>query len=72
MKKLYEIMAETDGIYGGRVSCAGVKGCCMALFDPDLAECIEARVTAEYLKAFPMLEGKYSFHLCESADGVEL
>ncbi len=33
---------------------------------------IEAKVTAEYLKAFPALEGKYSFHLCESADGVEL
>ena len=28
--------------------------------------------TAEYLKTFPALEGKYSFHLCESADGVEL
>ena len=40
--------------------------------DPDKAESIEARVTAEYLKAFPMLEEKYSFHLCESADGVEL
>ena len=65
-------MAETDGIYGGRFSGAGFKGCCMALIDPDKAESIEARETAEYLKAFPMLEGKYSFHLCESADGVEL
>ena len=43
-----------------------------ALIDPDKAEDIEAKVTAEYLKAFPALEGKYSFHLCESADGVEL
>lgn len=33
---------------------------------------IEAKVTAEYLKAYPTLEGKYSFHLCESADGVAL
>lgn len=62
----------TDGIYGGRFSGAGFKGCCMALIDPDKAEDIEARVTAEYLKAFPALNGKYSFHLCESADGVEL
>ena len=67
MKKLYEIMADTDGIYGGRFSGAGFKGCCMALIDPDKAEDIEAKVTAEYLKAFPALEGKYSFHLCESA-----
>lgn len=44
----------------------------MALIAPDKAEDIEAKVTAEYLRAFPALEGKYSFHLCESADGVEL
>jgi galactokinase/galacturonokinase len=44
----------------------------MALIDPDKAEDIEVKVTTEYLKAFPALNGKYSFHLCESADGVEL
>ena len=72
LKKLYEIMVDTDGIYGGRFSGAGFKGCCMALIAPDKAEDIEAKVSSEYLKAFPALEGKYSFHLCESADGVEL
>ena len=72
LKKLYDIMVDTDGIYGGRFSGAGFKGCCMALIDPDKAEEIEAKVTEAYLKAFPMLEGKYSFHLCESADGVAL
>jgi galactokinase/galacturonokinase len=68
--KLYEIMRETDGIYGGRFSGAGFKGCCMALIDPDKAEEIERHVRAQYLQAFPHLEGKYSFRLCESADGV--
>lgn len=72
LKKLYEIMRETDGIYGGRFSGAGFKGCCMALIDPDKVEDIEAKVTEEYLKAFPGLEGKYSFYVCESADGVRV
>lgn len=72
LKKLYEIMRETDGIYGGRFSGAGFKGCCMALIDPDKVEDIEAKVTGEYLKAFPGLEGKYSFYVCESADGVKV
>ena len=72
LKKLYEIMVSTKGIYGGRFSGAGFKGCCMALIDPDYADEIEAKVTAEYLKAYPELEGKYSFHLCKSADGVAL
>ena len=35
-------------------------------------EAVEAKVGSEYLKAFPALEGKYSFHLCESAEGVGL
>ena len=65
-------MTQTDGIYGGRFSGAGFKGCCMALIDPAFEERITERVTQEYLKAFPQLEGKYSVHICESADGVNL
>lgn len=69
---MYNIMTETDGIYGGRFSGAGFKGCCMALIDPDKAEAIERTVTDRYLSAYPKLTGKYSFHICESADGVKL
>lgn len=69
---MYGIMAETDGIYGGRFSGAGFKGCCMALIDPDKAGDIERAVTEKYLKTYPELTGKYSFHLCDSADGVKL
>ncbi len=72
LKKLYEIMTETDGIYGGRFSGAGFKGCCMTLIDPSFEESITEKVTREYLKAFPELEGKYSVHICASADGVSL
>ena len=71
LKKLYEIMTRTDGIYGGRFSGAGFKGCCMALVDPSYEESIIETVGKEYLKEFPMLEGKYSAHVCHSADGVE-
>lgn len=72
LKTLYEIMQSTDGIYGGRFSGAGFKGCCMALVDPAYKESIEERVTREYLKAFPGLADKYSVHFCHSADGVSL
>lgn len=72
LKTLYEIMTGTDGIYGGRFSGAGFKGCCMALIDPDYKESIMETVTKEYLKVFPQLEGKFSIHFCHSADGVHL
>ena len=72
LKSLYDIMCETDGIYGGRFSGAGFKGCCMALCDPEYRESIIENVSKKYLKEFPLLEGKYSAHVCHSADGVEL
>ena len=72
LKSLYEIMTHTDGIYGGRFSGAGFKGCCMALIDPAFEEAIKEKVTREYIKEFPQLEDKFSIHICESADGVKL
>lgn len=71
LKSLYEIMTRTQGIYGGRFSGAGFKGCCMALIDPDYEESIVRSVSEAYLKEFPMLKGKYSVHICHSADGVK-
>ena len=70
--RLYDIMRHTDGIYGGRFSGAGFKGCCMALIDPKYAESIEQHIADEYIKSFPALKDKFMFALCESADGVQL
>lgn len=70
--KLYEIMTQTEGIYGGRFSGAGFKGCCMALIDPIFESSILEKVEREYLVTFPELKGKYSAHICHSADGVKL
>ncbi|MBE5928992.1 MAG: hypothetical protein E7267_06440 [Lachnospiraceae bacterium] len=44
LKKLYEIMLDTEGIYGGCFSGAGFKGCCMALIDPAYEETILDKV----------------------------
>ena len=70
LKTLYEIALRTEGIYGGRFSGAGFKGCFMVLIDPEYRSSIEEKVRTEYLKVFPGLKGKYSTHFCKSADGV--
>ena len=70
--RLYEIMTRTDGIYGGRFSGAGFKGCCMALIDPAYEESIKRSVTEAYLAAFPEMQGKYDVFICDSADGVQV
>ena len=72
LKTLYDIMLHTDGIYGGRFSGAGFKGCCMALSKPSERERIMEHVTKAYLQTFPDLRGKFSIHVCQSADGIVL
>ncbi|MBQ7179681.1 MAG: galactokinase [Bacteroidaceae bacterium] len=70
LKALYDIMTHTEGIYGGRFSGAGFKGCCMALIDPAYEESICRSLTEEYLRAFPLLKDKFSTYVCQSADGL--
>ena len=37
---------------------------------PFYTEAVTEQVSEAYLKQFPELEGKYSVHICHSADGV--
>lgn len=71
LKTLYDIMLKTDGIYGGRFSGAGFKGCCMALIDPSYKDSIKDIVTKQYIEKFPNLKDKFSVHFCKSADGCK-
>ena len=70
LKAIYEIMTQTEGVYGGRFSGAGFKGCCMALIDPSLEDAILDNIRTKYLAIFPHLEEKYSACVCDTANGV--
>jgi len=69
LKEIYNIMRDTKGIYGGRFSGAGFKGCCMAIVNPEYKESIEKEITEKYLKAFPQYKDTFSVHFCKTADG---
>lgn len=68
--EMHRIINSTDGIYGGRFSGAGFKGCCMAFADPSRREEVLAAVQSRYLEAFPYLSEKYTACVCSTADGV--
>jgi galactokinase len=72
LKKLHEIAHHADGVFGGRFSGAGFKGCYMAIIDPKFEESIIKTFSDEYLKAFPDMKGSFNVHFCHSANGVSL
>lgn len=72
LKAIYEAMRKCRGVYGGRFSGAGFKGCCIALVDPAYKEEIAAQVTKEYLGQFPQYEGLYDVFFTHSADGCRI
>ncbi len=67
---IYNIMRQTDGVYGGRFSGAGFKGACIALTDPAKREQIREQITSEYLRMFPEYENSFEIHFCKTDDGA--
>ena len=69
---IYDILRETDGVYGGRFSGAGFKGACICLLDPAKKEIIERKIKTKYLKRFPQYKSSFEFHCCKTETGSRL
>ncbi len=67
---IYEIMRETDGVYGGRFSGAGFKGACMSIIDPSKRESIREAITDKYLNRFPQYRDSFDIHFCKTDTGT--
>lgn len=67
---IYDIMRETDGVYGGRFSGAGFKGACMSIIDPSKRESIREAITDKYLKKFPQYRDSFDIHFCKTDTGT--
>lgn len=70
LKEIYNIMTQTKGIYGGRFSGAGFKGCCMAIVNPEYKEHIKEEITRRYLEKFPQYKDTFGVYFCKSENGV--
>ncbi|CAN1291140.1 GALAK [Linum perenne] len=74
--KLYEIVVKAPGVYGGRFSGAGFRGCCIALVRTDYADEAAAFVKSEYTKAQPHLASQLNpdafVLICEPADSARI
>lgn len=72
LKTIFDIMRETDGIYGGRFSGAGFSGCLIAFVDPSFAESAENAIRRKYLARYPLLSDKFNIYYTSTADGCSL
>ncbi len=72
LRVIHEIALNISGIYGGRFSGAGFKGCYLALVDPEKKEQVAAEMEERYLEVFPDMRGRYSHHFCSTADGATM
>ncbi|GGH30674.1 GHMP kinase [Sphingobacterium alkalisoli] len=70
MISLFDAIKEAPGVYGGRFSGAGFKGCCVALSNPEYREEAIKYVTDAYIAKYPEMEGQYEVRVCKTADGV--
>lgn len=61
---LYNILRQSNGVFGARFSGGGFRGSCIALIDPDYRDDIKAAIDAEYPRAHPDVAEAYSVHFC--------
>ncbi len=68
---LYNILIETDGVYGARFSGGGFRGCSIALVDPEKAETAAQHVVEAYTARQPERAAQSDGVLiCHPADGA--
>lgn len=69
---IYELLRQMPGVYGGRFSGAGFRGCCVAFVDPALTESICETLHAEYPKRHPDITRNYEIHVCTMDHGARI
>lgn len=70
MKCIFDILEETEGVYGARPSGAGFRGAAIGLVDPSKKEVIKAKIDAIYPVQFPAIKDVYGVNFCQTDDGA--
>ena len=72
MNALREIVCHTNGVYGGRFSGAGFRGCVVAICDSNLAEQAAESIVKEYQSKHPELAADAKVLLANTGDGARV
>ena len=69
---LYEVLRDTEGMYGARFSGGGFRGSCIGLYEPGAEEVIAEAAGNVFPKAHPHLAEAYELHFCRSDHGAAM
>lgn len=72
MKVIYDLLRESEGVYGARPSGAGYRGAVIGLIDPAFKEEIKEKIDTEYPHKYPEYKDLYEVNFCQTADGAGL
>lgn len=71
MIRLYEVLAEAEGVFGARFSGAGFRGCAVALVNEESIPSVLERVQSEYRKSYPALSEKMWALHSQASNGLQ-
>ncbi len=70
MATIFDVLRETDGVYGARPSGAGFRGSVIGIIDPKYKDQIKARIDEIFPEKHPEYADKYEVNFVKTADGV--
>lgn len=68
--KIYDILKDLEGVYGGRFSGAGFKGAVIALVNPNYKKEVEEAISNAYLAQYPEYKKTFGIYWVHSTDGA--
>jgi len=72
MKTIYDILRQTEGVYGSRPSGAGYRGAVIGLINPAYKESIKKSIDEVYPVKHPEYKDVYAVNFCKTDDGARL
>ena len=70
MKTIYDILKDSEGVYGARPSGAGYRGAVIGLINPAYKEQIKKNIDEVYPEKHPEIKDAYEVNFCKTDDGA--
>jgi galactokinase len=72
LRAAHAALVSAPGVYGGRFSGGGFRGCCIGLVRPGSEPDVHARAMGSYLSQFPEMAGAAELFFCGTGNGARV